>query len=115
MLAGRREAGVTQRVLPVAGRTAARRRVSAERLREAGAAYLFLLPTIVGLLLFTAGPVLASAYVSFTRWDLLSATRWNGARNYTALLHAHPFWVSVRNTLHYPAISVPAGRVCARL
>jgi len=106
---------VTQRVLPVAGRTAARRRVSAARLREAGAAYLFLLPTIVGLLLFTAGPVLASAYVSFTRWDLLSAPRWIGASNYTALLHDHTFWVCVRNTLYYTAVSVPAGTILALL
>ena len=106
---------MTQRVLPVAGRTAARRRVSAERLREAGAAYLFLLPTIIGLLLFTAGPVIASAYISFTRWDLLSAPRWLGLNNYTALLHDRTFWVCVRNTLYYTAVSVPAGTILALL
>ena len=106
---------MTQRVLPAAGRTAARRRVSAERLREAGAAYLFLLPTIIGLLLFTAGPVLASAYLSFTRWDLLSAPRWLGLNNYAELLHDHTFWICVRNTLYYTAVSVPVGTVLALL
>src|SRR5919197_4021376 len=112
---GRQEASMAQRVLPATGRTVARPRVSAERLREAGAAYLFLLPTIIGLLLFSAGPVLASAYVSFTRWDLLSAPRWLGLNNYAALLHDHTFWVCVRNTLYYTAVSVPAGTVLAPL
>ena len=67
----------------------------------AGAAYLFLLPTIVGLLLFSAGPIIASAYLSFTRWDLLSAPRWLGLNNYIALFHDPTFWVCVRNTLYY--------------
>src|SRR5438270_58095 len=112
---GRQEASMTQRVLPGAGRTAAHRRVSAERLREAGAAYLFLLPTIIGLLLFSAGPVIASAYVSFTRWDLLSAPRWIGFNNYTALFQDHTFWVCVRNTLYYTGVSVPVGTILALL
>jgi multiple sugar transport system permease protein len=106
---------MTQGVLPGAWRTAARRRVSAERLREAGAAYLFLLPTLIGLLLFTAGPVLASAYVSFTRWDLLSVPRWVGLNNYIALFQDHTFWVCVRNTLYYTVVSVPVGTVLALL
>ena len=57
--------------------------------------------------------LVASAYVSFTRWDLLSAPRWIGASNYTALLHDHTFWVCVRNTLYYTAVSVPAGTILA--
>jgi multiple sugar transport system permease protein len=31
-------------------------------------AYLFLLPWFIGFILFTVGPMLASLYISFTRW-----------------------------------------------
>jgi len=51
----------------VKARTEAERRL---RKREAGrdnkAGYLFLLPWLVGLLVITIGPMLASLYLSFT-------------------------------------------------
>lgn len=106
---------MAQRVLPAQPRLARRRRISRERMREAGAAYVFLLPTIIGLLLFTAGPVLASAYLSFTRWDLLSAPRWTGFNNYLSLFQDQTFWICVKNTLYFTAVSVPVGAILALL
>jgi multiple sugar transport system permease protein len=106
---------MAQSAWPAARRRVARRRVSAMQVREALAAYLFLLPTIMGLLLFSAGPVIASAYVSLTRWDLLSAPRWIGLANYTALFQDPTFWVCVRNTLYYTVVSVPVGTILALL
>lgn len=106
---------MAQRALPAQRRPVARRRISRERMREAGAAYFFLLPTIIGLLLFTAGPVLASAYLSFTRWDLLSAPRWTGFNNYLSLFRDQTFWICVKNTLYFTAVSVPVGAILALL
>ena len=106
---------MAQRVLPAQRHRMARRRISRERMREAGAAYFFLLPTIIGLLLFTAGPVLASAYLSFTRWDLLSAPRWTGFSNYLSLFQDQTFWICVKNTLYFTAVSVPVGTILALL
>ncbi|NUQ70262.1 MAG: sugar ABC transporter permease [Chthonomonadales bacterium] len=54
--------------------------------REALTAYLFLLPNFVGFVVFTAGPVLASLYLAFTRWDLFSPPSWVGLRNFSGLL-----------------------------
>jgi multiple sugar transport system permease protein len=44
--------------------------------------YLFLLPWLLGFFCFTLGPTLASLYLSFTKFDLLSAPRWAGLDNY---------------------------------
>lgn len=49
-------------------------------------ALLFLLPNLLGFLLFTLWPVVASALLSFTEWDLLSPPRWVGLRNFQRLL-----------------------------
>lgn len=51
-------------------------------LRDNGAAYLFLLPWLVGFFLLTLGPTLASLYYSFTNYDLLTPPRWTGLDNY---------------------------------
>lgn len=50
--------------------------------RENGAAYLFLAPWLAGLLLLTAGPLLASLYLSFTDFDLFHPPHWVGLANY---------------------------------
>src|SRR5882672_7231577 len=49
---------------------------------------LFLTPWIIGFLLFTAGPMLASLYLSFTDYSLLSNKdpQWIGGRNFSDIL-----------------------------
>jgi pectin-derived oligosaccharide transport system permease protein len=75
--------------------------------REGVAAYLFLLPWLVGVLGLTLGPMLASLWVSFTRYDLVSAPRWIGAQNYAELLVDERYLQSVRVTLTYVLLEVP--------
>lgn len=50
--------------------------------RRNGAGYLFLLPWLIGFLGLTLGPTLASLYLSFTDYDLLTPARWSGLKNY---------------------------------
>ncbi|MEV6591825.1 carbohydrate ABC transporter permease [Streptomyces acidicola] len=80
-----------------------------ERRRPQGKwALLFLSPWIVGLALLTAGPLLASLYLSFTNYDLLSAPQWAGVENYTKMFTADPLWrQSVLVTGVYVAVAVP--------
>jgi len=73
---------------------------------DAVAGYVLLLPTIAGLLLFSLGPVVASALLSFTRWDGLSAPVWTGTENYQLLLSDPVFWTALRNTALYTVGSV---------
>lgn len=73
-----------------------------------GAGYMFLLPWFIGFFGLTAGPALASLYLSFTDFDLLTAPRWVGADNYVRIATADPrFMASMRVTFVYVLLSVP--------
>ena len=69
---------------------------------------LFVSPWLVGLLVFTLYPILASFYYSFTVYDIISPPQLVGLTNYQDLLTNDPlFWQAVRNTLYYVLIAVP--------
>jgi multiple sugar transport system permease protein len=77
--------------------------------------YLFVAPLILGLLVFTYGPVLAAFVLSFTKGDYISTPKFIGLGNYVALWDDKLFWQSLRNTLYYVAGVVPAGMVLSLL
>jgi multiple sugar transport system permease protein len=77
--------------------------------------YLFVAPLILGLLIFTYGPVLAAFVLSFTKGDYISTPKFIGLGNYVALWDDKLFWQSLRNTLYYVAGVVPAGMVLSLL
>ena len=73
-------------------------------------AMAFLLPNVAGFLLFTAGPIVISLYLSLTSWDALRPPHWIGLANYARLLGFHhtpegwraadpEFWRYLGNTL----------------
>jgi multiple sugar transport system permease protein len=65
-------------------------------------------PWIVGFTVFFGYPLVASLYLSFTHYDLLSRPRWIGTANYAFMLHDDPqIWNAVRNTLWLMAFAVP--------
>jgi multiple sugar transport system permease protein len=75
---------------------------------EAVAALGFLGPWIIGLLLITIGPMIASLVLSFTRYELIGSPEFVGLENYTRMLTEDPRWLtSVRVTLIYTGLSVP--------
>ena len=77
------------------------------RHRDNRAAYLFLAPWLVGLFVLTLGPMLASLYLSFTDFDLLTPPRWIGLENYTRFATDGHLHNAVRVTFLYVIISVP--------
>ncbi|HUJ42518.1 MAG TPA: sugar ABC transporter permease [Opitutaceae bacterium] len=66
---------------------------------------------IVGLVVFTGYPVVASLYFSFCDYSILKAPVWCGLENYRHLVHDELFWKSLRNTLFYAGLAVPLGTV----
>jgi multiple sugar transport system permease protein len=89
---------------------AAHPRMSAARRREALQGYLYILPWIIGFLLFVAGPLLYSLYYSFTYYPLLSEPSWVGLQNYsTAFFKDRIFWLSSWRTLFWAITTVPLG------
>jgi multiple sugar transport system permease protein len=79
--------------------------------REALLFYLCISPWLLGFLLFTLGPVLASLAISFTRWDLLSPAVPVGLRNYGRMLDDPLFWQSLNVTLRFTLLYVPTELV----
>lgn len=77
--------------------------------QEERAFYLFISPWIIGFVIFTAGPILASLFFSFTFYDVVTAPRWVGIGNYTGLLSDELFWQSLKVTVLYAAGSVSLG------
>ena len=78
--------------------------------REALEGVLLVSPWLIGLAVFVIGPLIASAYLSFTAYDIIRPPRFIGVENYREALTADPiFWKSLERTLLYAALSVPLG------
>src|SRR5579884_859236 len=77
--------------------------------------YLFVLPWLIGLVLFRLGPMLASLALSFTQWDLMRPPVFIGLENYERLVGDDLFWASLKNTAIYVAGRVPLVLVLAML
>lgn len=78
------------------------------RLAEALWAYVFLLPWIVGLVVFWAGPILASLVFSFTRYDVLSPPVFIGIDNFRDALFADELvWPSLGRTFSFSLAVIP--------
>ncbi|MFC4019513.1 carbohydrate ABC transporter permease [Micromonospora sp. GCM10011542] len=88
---------------PAPGR---RRRTPLDR-REARWAYLFLAPWIIGFLIFYAGPMVASLWLSFTEYDVINPPEYTGLDNYRELMSDPAVARSLGNTVYYTALHVP--------
>lgn len=86
------------------GRPAQRSRMRRE---ETLAALGFIAPWVLGFLIFTAGPMLASLAISFTEYDILSPPKFVGLENYREMATDPRLWLSLRNTFLYTALHVP--------
>jgi len=76
-------------------------------------ALAFLAPTLIGLALLSAGPILATLAISLTKWDLLTPPTFVGLDNFGALISDDRFLKALRNTFFYTAVSVPVGLAIA--
>lgn len=76
--------------------------------RDNVAGYVFILPFIIGLLVFTLIPFFTSLYLSFTEYNILSPAKWIGLDNYKEMFFEDPlFWTSFKVTFKFAFIQVP--------
>ncbi|GLV61075.1 spermidine/putrescine ABC transporter permease [Dictyobacter sp. S3.2.2.5] len=87
-------------------RKAVKRATSRRARREEREFYLFILPWIIGFIFFGGGPIIASAFLSFSNWSLLSNPQWIGLQNYQRLFQDPLFYIALKNTLYYGIGSV---------
>jgi len=77
--------------------------------RENITAYAFLSPWIIGFILFSGVPIIASFVLSLTKWDLISAPRFIGLGNFIAMFSAgSDFWNVLKVTLIFTVFSIIA-------
>jgi len=86
---------------PLKGRTLMKK-------KEERAAWSFLLPWLIGMVVVTIGPMFASLYFSFTDYNLLRAPEWIGLENYEQMMGDPRLHKSLGVTFVYVLIGVPA-------
>jgi multiple sugar transport system permease protein len=80
--------------------------------------YLFILPTLLGLGIFSLWPIFQTLYFSFTTWGAFGGHKWSGITNYRHAFSDAELVQAAVNTLIYSGISltsVPLGIVVAAL
>jgi multiple sugar transport system permease protein len=101
-------AGISQ---PVASPKSQRFVPVGVRVRRLIPAYLFILPGTLLFVVWTLYPLLVSLVMSFAEWNLIKPSQFIGLENYRRALSDPVFWMSLRNTLLYTIITVPAQMV----
>jgi multiple sugar transport system permease protein len=79
------------------------------RQRQTVWGYALLSPWLIGFLVLTAGPMITSLWLSFTKYDF-ATSEFVGVENYRRLFVDDPlFWKALKVTLVYAVFSVPLG------
>lgn len=75
--------------------------------REKRWGYIFLTPTIIGLLVFFLGPIFFSLFLSFSDWNMIGSVNLVGGSNYTRMAGDPLVIQSMKVTLYYTLLAVP--------
>ena len=75
--------------------------------RREKAGFFFILPWLIGLIVFTAFPMIAAVYISMTDWDIVGNASFIGLGNYKMLFSSDEFIRSLWVTVRYAVIAVP--------
>jgi multiple sugar transport system permease protein len=88
-----------------------RERIGKLERQEAKWAYLFISPWVIGFMLLTIGPMMASLFFTFTQWDVLNEARWVGLKNYQDMFGSDWKMVSkaLGNAAYLAGVGVPLG------
>jgi multiple sugar transport system permease protein len=98
----------------VKAKTPEEKRIQAKEAgRDNKAGYLFLLPWLIGLVVITIGPMIASLYLSFTNYSLIQAPKWTGLDNYVRMLGDERLHNSLKVTFVYVFVSTPLQLIVA--
>lgn len=83
--------------------------------RRTGWIAFFILPSLIGMLMFVIGPIGASAVLTFYEWDLLTDPEFAGLDNFRRLFHDEAIWAALRHTLTFVVGYVPTVMILALL
>ena len=76
--------------------------------------YVFISPWLIGFLIFTFGPFIASFWLSFQKYDVLSPPSFLGLGNFRKMFFEDPLYPrALWNTFYYTVVSVPLKQIIA--
>ena len=85
-----------------------REKMSKARRHEALEGVLYISPWIIGFLLFIAGPLFASMFLSLTKYNVLRPPEFIGISNYVVAFFEDPlFWQSIGRTFYNALLFMP--------
>jgi len=81
--------------------------------QEALSFYLFILPWLLGFVIFTLAPIVVSLGLSFTQYDMILNPKWVGIDNFVEMFQDPLFYKSMYNTLYIVVFAVPLGMIAS--
>ena len=84
-------------------------------LKENIEGYLFISPALLGVIIFSLGPMIASLILSFMQYDIVTPPRFIGIANFKTLLKDPLFSKALFNTMYYVGGVVPLRLIVALL
>jgi len=91
------------------------RRAGGWHRQETRAFYAMISPWLLGFLVFTGGPIVASLFFSLTQYDVVRPPEFLGLNNYARMLGDPLIIKSLYNTVYYAALSIPLSIVFSLL
>jgi multiple sugar transport system permease protein len=76
-------------------------------------ALLFILPALIGFLVFMVWPTVRGIWLSFTKFNLLTPAQFNGLDNYVRMVQDPVFWNALKVTLYYVIVNIGIQTVLA--
>ena len=98
---------------PTSMRSAVRGQKQASGRGDGRVAMLFILPSLVGFLVFYVMPLIRGIYQSLTQYNILQAPTFIGLGNYRQLYHDPVFWNSLKVTAEYVTINISTQMIGA--
>ena len=71
--------------------------------------YAFIVPWVIGFLVFTFIPMVFSMYLAFTDYDTINPPKWIGFSNFVKMFTKPEMWHSLWITVKFGIMSLPLG------
>jgi multiple sugar transport system permease protein len=82
--------------------------------RDGAWAALFLAPQVIGLIVFSIGPIIAAIVLSLFQWDAIGTPLFIGFQNFVDIFSGgSDFWIALKNTLYYSVLTIPVAIILA--
>lgn len=69
--------------------------------------FVFVLPWVIGFVVFTVIPMIAAVYISMTDWSILGNSNFIGLGNYVSIFNDAKFYKALIVTVRYAILAIP--------